>query len=93
MRDGLVALMLMLGGLGCILSWCICQAVVAMRAYRLRREADAIKMHVINGGRLPDAAPSDLAQSYLRVQWLGILGNVLLVAGILGVVMAQLVVS
>lgn len=92
MGDGVLALTLMLGGLVCIAAWGICQAAAALRAYRLRREADVIKLHVINGGQLPDGAPMILARSYLHVRWLGIVGNILLVSGILAVVMAQLVV-
>ncbi|TFG89413.1 MAG: hypothetical protein E4H18_00165 [Hyphomicrobiales bacterium] len=92
MGDGLLALLLMLGGLGCIVAWCICQAVVAIRAHRLQREADVIKLHVIKGGRLPDGAPMILARSYLQVRWLGIVGNILLLSGIVGVVMAHIMV-
>jgi hypothetical protein len=91
MGDSALALALMLGGLGCIVAWCICQTVVAIRAYRLRREADALKMHIVNGGRLPDSAPSTLARSYLQVRWLGIVGNILLISGILAVALAQFV--
>jgi hypothetical protein len=92
MGDGVLALTLMLGGLACIAAWCVCQTAAAIRAYRLRREADVIKLHVINGGRLPDGAPLVLARSYLRVRRLGIVGNILLVSGILAVATAQFVV-
>ena len=91
MGNGVMALMLMIGGLGCIAAWCVCQTVAAIRAYRLRREADALKLHIVNGGRLPDGVPMTLARSYLRVRWLGIIGNILLLSGILGVVLAQFV--
>ena len=89
MRDEHLALLLMLAGLGCIVAWGACQAVAAIRGYRLRREADAVKLHVVKGGRLPDRAPSILARSYLQVRWLGILGNILLVSGIVGMALAQ----
>jgi len=92
MRDDLLALLLMLAGLGCIVAWGACQAVAAIRATRLRREADAVKLHVVKGGRLPDRAPSILARSYLRVRWLGIVGNVLLVSGIAGMALAHFVI-
>ncbi|HUS54028.1 MAG TPA: hypothetical protein VMY41_08495 [Thermohalobaculum sp.] len=92
MGDGLLALILMLGGLGCIVAWCICQAVGAIQAHRLQREADAIKLHVIKGGKLPEGAPVFLAWSYFQVRWLGIVGNILLLSGIVSVVMAQFIV-
>jgi hypothetical protein len=90
MGDGLFALTLMIGGLGCIAAWCVCHAVAAIRAYRLRREADVIKLHVVKGGELPDTAPMVLARSYLQVRRLGIIGNVLLFSGIVAVATAQL---
>jgi len=92
MSDDLLALLLMLSGLGCIVAWGACQAVAAIRAYRLRRDADAVKLHVVKGGRLPDRAPSALARSYLQVRRLGIIGNILLFAGIAGVALAQFVI-
>ncbi len=92
MRDDLLALLLMLAGVGCVVAWGTCQAVVAMRASRLRREADAVKLPVVKGGRLPDRAPSILARSYLNVRWLGIVGNVLLFSGIVGMALAQFVI-
>ncbi len=92
MRDELLALLLMLAGLGCIVAWGACQAVVAIRGTRLRREADAVKLHVVKGGRLPDRAPSTLARSYLHVHRLGIVGNILLFSGIVGMVLAQFVI-
>jgi predicted small integral membrane protein len=92
MRDDLLALLLMLVGLGCIVAWGVCQAVLAIRASRLRREADAIKLHVVKGGRLPDGAPSILARSYLHVRWLGIVGNILLFSGIVGMALAQVII-
>ena len=93
MRDDLLALLLMLAGVGCIVAWGACQAVVAMRATRLRREADAVKLHVVKGGRMPDRAPSILARSYMQVRWLGIAGNILLFSGIVGMALARLVIS
>ena len=92
MRDDHLALLLMLAGLGCIVAWGVCRAVAAIRAYRLRREADAVKLHVVKGGRLPDRAPSILARSYLHVRWLGIVGNILLFSGIVGMALAQFVI-
>ena len=92
MRDDLFALLLMLGGLGCIVAWGVCQAVAAIGAYRLRRASDAVKLHIINGGHLPDGVPSTLARSYLHVRWLGIAGNILLFSGIVGMALAQFVI-
>ncbi len=92
MRDDLLALLLMLGGLGCIVAWGVCQAVLAIKAYRLRREADAIKLRLIKGGRLPDGASSILARSYLHMRWLGIVGNTLLFSGIVGMALAQFII-
>ncbi len=92
MRDDHLALLLMLGGLGCIVAWGACQAVVAIRATRLRRQADAVKLHVVKGGRLPNRAASILARSYLQVRWLGIVGNILLFSGIAGMALAQFVI-
>ena len=82
----------MLGGLGCIVAWGICQAVAAIGAYRLRRAADAMKLHIIKGGHLPDGVPSTLARSYLHVRWLGIAVNILLCSGIAGMALAQFVI-
>ena len=92
MRDDLLALLLMIAGLGCIAAWGICQVVAALRAYRLGRQADAIKLHVVKGGQVPDGAPMGLARSYLRVRWLGILGNILLFAGILVMILAHVMI-
>jgi hypothetical protein len=92
MGDGVLALTLMLSGLGCIVAWGACQAVAAIRANRLRREADVIKLHVINGGRLPGGAQLILARSYLQVRRLGIVGNILLASGIIAVATAQVVI-
>ena len=92
MRDDLLALLLMLGGLGCIVAWGVCQAVAAIQAFRLRRDADAVKLHVVKGGRLPDGASSILARSYLHMRWLGIVGNILLFSGIVGMALAQFVI-
>ncbi len=89
MREDVLALLLMLAGIGCIVAWGACQAVAVTWAYRLRREADAVMLHVVKGGRLPDRAPSTMARSYLQVRWLGILGNILLVSGIVGMALAQ----
>jgi len=93
MRDDLLALLLMMGGLGCIVAWGVCNVVAALRGYRIRRQADAIKMHLVKGGVMPDGAPLALARHYLHVRWLGILGNALLVAGILVMVLAQTVLA
>lgn len=94
MQDPLVALLLLAGGLGCIVGWGVCRVLMESRAYRVQREADAIKDHVVRGGRLPDGAPSALARSYLRLRWLDILANALLgagiAAGIAGVALTQL---
>jgi hypothetical protein len=92
MRDDHLALLLMVVGLGCVIAWGICQAVSAIRAYRLRRQADAVKMHVVKGGRLPDGASSLLAQRYFRLRWLGILANVFLFSGIVSMAVAQFVI-
>ena len=92
MRDELLALLSMLCGLGCIVAWGACRAVVAIRATRLRRAADAVKLHVVKGGQLPDRAPSMLARSYPQVRWLGIAGNILLFSGIAGMALAQFVI-
>jgi hypothetical protein len=89
MRDDLLALLLMLGGLGCIVAWGTCQIVGAIRAYQLRREEDAIKLYVVKGGRLPEGAPMVLARSHLQLRWLGLLGNLLLLAGIVVMVLAH----
>ena len=92
MRDDYLALLLMLAGMVCIVAWGVCQAVAALRAYRLRREADVIKLHIVNGGRLPDGAPRILARDYLSIRWLGIVGNFLLITGIVGMALAQFVI-
>ena len=92
MRDDLIALMLLLGGLGCIVAWGVCQAVAAMRTYRLRSKADVIKLHVVKGGRLPGGASSMLARDYLHVRWLGIIGNILLFSGIASMALAQILI-
>jgi hypothetical protein len=90
MRDGLLAFFLMAGGLGCVMAWAVCHAVVAIRSYRLRREADVIKLHVVKGGRLPEGASSTLARDYFQLRWLGILGNFLLISGIVSIAIAQI---
>ena len=64
MRGELFALFLLVSGLGCIVAWAVCQWAVAVRAYRLRRASDAIKMHLIKGGRIPDGATSSLARDH-----------------------------
>jgi hypothetical protein len=92
MREDLLALVLMVSGLGCIAAWGVCTVVGALRAYRLGREADAIKLHVVKGGRLPDGAPMVLARSYLQLRFLGILGNLLLFAGIVVMLLAHTVI-
>ncbi|NIP75461.1 MAG: hypothetical protein GTN90_05515, partial [Xanthomonadales bacterium] len=77
MRGDLFALFLLVGGLACILAWAVCQSVVALRSNRLRRATDAIKMHLIKGGRMPEGEPRELARDYFHLRWLGILGNCL----------------
>jgi hypothetical protein len=92
MRDDLLALLLMLAGLGCVVAWIVCHSVVAIWTYRLRRAADAIKLHVVKGGRLPDSDRTTLARDYYHLRWLGIIGNILLFTGILVMLLAQFVI-
>lgn len=91
MRSDLLALFLLVCGLGLILAWAVCQSFAAIRAYRLRRASDAIKMHLVKGGQIPKGVPSTLAREHFNLHWLGIAGNVLLVAGIVVLVVAHLV--
>lgn len=88
MQDPLLALVLMIGGLGCIVGWGICRVITEARALRLRREADAIKHHIVRGGRLPAGLPSALAEGYLQIRWLDFVADGLLVAGIFGTALA-----
>jgi len=81
MRSDLLALFLLVCGLGFILAWAVCHSVAAIRANRLRRASDAIKMIL---------APSTLAREHFNLRWLGIAGNVLLIAGIVVLVFAHL---
>jgi hypothetical protein len=60
----------------------------AVRRYRIGREADQIKLYLVKGGRMPDDAPVTLAKDYLGIRFLGILGNLLLVSGIGGMLLA-----
>ena len=90
MRSDLLALFLLVCGLGFILAWAVCLSVAAIRANRLRRASDAIKMHLVKGGRMPEEAPSTLAREHFNLRWLGIAGNFLLVAGIVVLVFAHL---
>lgn len=92
MPDDLMALLLMMGGMGCIVAWAICNVLAALRSNHIRRQADALKMHLVKGGNMPEGAPLSLAQYYLHLRWLGILGNVLLTAGILVMVLAHSVI-
>ncbi len=92
MPDELLAFLLMVGGFGCIVAWGVCQAVSVIRAYRIRRDEDAIKLHVVRGGRIPDGAPMALARHHFQIRWLGILGNIMLVSGIAVMAMAHLLV-
>lgn len=92
MRNELLAFLFMVGGLGCIVAWGVCQAVAALRAYRIRREEDAIKLHVVRGGRVPEGAPMALARHHFQIRWLGILGNVMLISGIAVMALAHLLV-
>ena len=80
----------MMGGMGCISAWVICNVLAALRGHRIQREADAIKMHLVKGGRMPEEAPSTLAREHFNLRWLGIAGNFLLVAGIVVLVFAHL---
>lgn len=93
MPDELLAFLLMIGGIGCIIAWGVCQAVAVIRAYRIRRDEDLIKYHVVHGGRIPEGAPTMLAQHHFQIRWLGILGNVMLVSGIIGMALAHLLVT
>ncbi len=92
MPDELLAFLLMIGGLGCIVAWGVCQAVAVIRAYRIRRDEDAIKLHVVHGGRIPEGAPMALAQHHFQIRWLGILGNIMLASGITVMALAHLLV-
>jgi hypothetical protein len=91
MRDDLLALLLLMSGLGCIVAWGVCNVLAALRRNRIRRQADAIKMHLVKGGDMPDGAPLSLARYYLHLRWLGVLGNVLLISGIVVIVLAHTV--
>lgn len=88
MDDSLLALLLMLGGLGCIVGWGICRVMTENRALRLRREANAIKHHVARGGHLPYGFPRALAEGYLQLRWFDLLAYFLLGSGIIGMAMA-----
>lgn len=88
MQDPLLALTLMLGGLGCFVGWGICRVMIESRALRLRREADAIKHHIVRGGHLPASVPRALAEGYLQIRWFDFLADGLLVAGIVGTALA-----
>jgi hypothetical protein len=92
MSEHLMALFLMLSGLGCVVAWGVCQVVAALRAYRLGREADALKLHIVQGGRLPEGTQMALARYYLHLRFLGIFGNLLLFAGIAVMFMAHVVI-
>ena len=92
MQDPLLALLLMLGGLGCIVGWGICRVVTETRALRLRREANAIKHRIVRGGNLPAGFSRALAEGYLQIRWLDILASGLLGAGVAGVGTAVFVV-
>lgn len=89
MREELLAYLLLLGGLGCVLAWGVCHVAVAIRSYRVGREADEIKLYLVKGGRMPDGAPLTLARDYFSIRFLGILGNAMLAIGILGMVLAH----
>ena len=82
MDDPLLALALMLGGLGCIVGWGICRVFAEKRALRLRREANAVKHHIVRGGQVPASFPRALAEGYLQVHWIDILASGLLGAGV-----------
>ena len=82
MRHELLAFLLLLGGCGCILAWGICQVTAAVRRYRIGCEADAIKLYLIRGGKMPEGAPMTLARDYLSIRFLAIFGNLILAFGI-----------
>lgn len=92
MGETLVATGLMLVGLACIGAWAVCRWVAAVRLERLRREADVIKLHVVQGGRLPDKTASILARDYMELQWLDMVGNMLLLPGIAGLLISHLLI-
>ena len=93
MHDEILAYMLMIGGLGCVLAWGVCHVTAAIRAYRIGREADAVKLYLVKGGRMPEGAPVTLARDYLNIRFLGILGNLLLAAGIAVMLAAHLLID
>ncbi|HSF95297.1 MAG TPA: hypothetical protein VLA52_09750 [Thermohalobaculum sp.] len=88
MREALLAYLLLLGGLGCVLAWGVCQVTAAVRRYRIGREADEIKLYLVKGGQMPEGAPVTLARDYMSIRLLGILGNLLLVSGIAVMIVA-----
>lgn len=91
MRDDLLALLLMMSGVGCIAAWAVCSVLAALRSNHIRRQADALKMHLVRGGNMPEGAPLSLARYYLHLRWLAVLGNVLLTAGIAVILLAHTV--
>lgn len=92
MHDPLLALFLLLVGLGCIVGWGVCRVETEKRALRLRREADAIKHRVARGGFLPMGFPRALAEGYLQLRFLDVTANGFLAAGILGLALSHLLI-
>ena len=90
MGDSLLPMVFMLGGFGLIAAWLVCHGVAALRAWRIRRATRAIAAAVDGGGHAPPSAPLALARSYVRVRQLGILGNVLLAAGLAGLLLSHI---
>ena len=82
MNDPLLALALMVGGLGCIAAWGICRVFAEKRALRLRRESNAIKHHVVRGGSVPPGVSGALAEAYFQVHWIDVLASGFLGAGV-----------
>jgi len=92
MHDPVLALILLLAGLGCIVGWGACRLEAERRALRLRREADAIKHQVARGGYLPMGFPRALSEGYLQLRWMDVVSNGLLAAGIFGLALSHLLI-
>lgn len=90
MRTDLTALVLLVTGLVCVVFWAIFRVAVARRDYALRRRADAVKLHVIRGGEVPDGLPAALARGFSGLRWAAALADILLAAGIGALALAQL---
>ena len=89
MQETVTALLMLLAGMLCLAAWGLFRVEAARRDYQLRRHADAAKLHVIHGGAVPEGFRSALARGFFRVQWLGILANLCLVAGVAIIAIAQ----